>query len=53
MQDIDSVNLVELSDAVPELEHRNVVHRHSEPLMSAEDLHLEHRTTRMYQTVQN
>lgn len=41
MQDIDSVNPVELSDAVLELKHWNVVHRHPEHLLSAQDLHLE------------
>lgn len=41
MQDIDSVNPVELSDAVLELEHWDVVHRHPEHLLSAQDLHLE------------
>lgn len=41
MQDIDSVNPVELSDAVLELEHGDVVHRHPEHLLSAQDLHLE------------
>lgn len=41
MQDIDSVNPVELSDAVLELKHWDVVHRHPEHLLSAQDLHLE------------
>lgn len=41
MQDIDSVNPVELSDAVLELKHWDVVHCHPEHLMSAQDLHLE------------
>lgn len=41
VQDVDSVNLVELSDAVSELEHRDVVHRHPERLRTAQDLHLE------------
>lgn len=41
MQDVDSVNLVELSDAVSELKQRDVVHCHPEGLMSAQDLHLE------------
>lgn len=41
MQDIDSVNPVELSDAVLELKHRDVVHRHPEHLLGAQDLHLE------------
>lgn len=40
MQDIDSVNPVELSDAVLELKHWDVVHRHPEHLLSAQDLHL-------------
>lgn len=41
MQDVDPVNLVELSDAVSELKQRDVVHCHPERLMSAHDLHLE------------
>lgn len=41
MQDVDSVDLVELSDAVSELKQWDVVHRHPERLMSAQDLHLE------------
>lgn len=45
MQDVDSVNLVELSDTVPELKQRDVVHCHPECLLSAQDLHLEQRTT--------
>lgn len=40
MQDVDSVNLVELSDAVTELKQWNVVHRHPEGLRGAQDLHL-------------
>lgn len=45
MQDVDSVNPVELSDAVLELEQRDVVHRHPERLVSAQDLHLEQSAT--------
>ncbi len=41
MQDVDSVDLVELSNAVPELKLRDVVHSDPEPFNSAEDLHLE------------
>lgn len=41
MQNIDSVNPVELSDAVLELKHRDVIHRHPKHLLSAQDLHLE------------
>lgn len=41
MQDIDSVNPVELSDAVLELKHWDVIHRHPEHFLSAQDLHLE------------
>lgn len=41
MQDVDSVNLVELSHAVSELKQRDVVHRHPERFTSAQDLHLE------------
>ena len=41
MQDIDSVNPVEISDAVLELKQRDVVHRHPEGLVRAQDLHLE------------
>lgn len=41
MEDIDSVNAVELPDAVSELEHGDVVHRHPKCLLSAQDLHLE------------
>lgn len=41
MQDVDSVDLVELSDAVSELKQWDVVHCHPERLMSAQDLHLE------------
>lgn len=41
VQDVDSVNLVELSDAVPELKQRDVVHCHPERLVTAQDLHLE------------
>lgn len=40
MQDIDSVNPVKLSDAVLELKHWDVIHRHPEHLLSAHDLHL-------------
>lgn len=40
MQDVDSINPVELSDAVTELKQRDVVHRHPERLRSAQDLHL-------------
>lgn len=40
MQDVDSVNLVELSDAVSELKQRDVVNCHPERLMRAQDLHL-------------
>lgn len=40
MQDVDSVDLVELSDSVSELEQRDVVHRHPERLVGAQDLHL-------------
>lgn len=46
VQDVDPVDLVQLSDAVTELEQRDVVHRHSEGLRSAQDLHLrEHKAT--------
>lgn len=41
MKDVDSVDAVELSDAVLELKHWDVVHRHPEHLLSAQDLHLE------------
>lgn len=41
MQDVDSVDLVELSDAVAELKQRDVVHCHPERFRSAQDLHLE------------
>lgn len=41
MQNVDSVNPVELSDAVLELKHRDVVHRHPKHLLSAQDLHLQ------------
>lgn len=41
MQDVDSVNLVDLPDAVSKLKQRDVVHRHPECLGSAQDLHLE------------
>lgn len=41
MQDIDSVDPIELSDAVLELKHWDVIHRHPEHLLSAQDLHLE------------
>lgn len=41
MQDVDSVNLVELSDTVSKLKQWDVVHCHPECLMSAKDLHLE------------
>lgn len=41
VQDVDSVDLVELPDPVPELEQRDVVDRHPEGLGGAEDLHLE------------
>lgn len=40
MQDVDSVNLVELSDAVPELKQWDVVYCHPERLVRAQDLHL-------------
>lgn len=40
VQDVDSVDLVELSDSVSELKQRDVVHRHPEPLLGAQDLHL-------------
>lgn len=40
MQDVDSVNLVELSDTMSELKQWDVVHCHPERLMSAQDLHL-------------
>lgn len=40
MQDVDSVNLVELSDAVPELKQWDIVHCHPECLLSAQDFHL-------------
>lgn len=45
MQDVDSVNPVELSDAVLELKQRDVVHCHPERLVSAQDLHLEQSAT--------
>lgn len=45
MQDVDPVDLVELSDAVSELEQRDVVHCHPERLMTAQDLHLEQSRT--------
>lgn len=45
MQDVDSVDAVELSDAVSELEQRDVVHSHPERLLIAQDLHLEQRKT--------
>lgn len=45
MQDVDSVDLVELPDAVAELKYRDVVHGHPERLVSAEDLHLEQSMT--------
>lgn len=41
VQDIDSVNPVEISDAVLELKQRDIVHRHPEGLVRAQDLHLE------------
>lgn len=41
MQDVDSVNPVELPDAVLELKQRDVVHCHPERIVSAQDLHLE------------
>ena len=41
MQDVDSVDPVQLPDAVSKLKQRHVVHRHPEHLMSAQDLHLE------------
>lgn len=41
VEDVDPVDLVELSDPVPELKERDVVHRHPEGLGRAEDLHLE------------
>lgn len=40
MQDVDSADLVELPDAVSELEYRDVVHGHPERLVGAQDLHL-------------
>lgn len=40
VQDVDSVDLVELSDAVPELKQRDVVHGDPERLVGAQDLHL-------------
>lgn len=40
MQDVDSVDLIKLSDAVSELKQRDVVHSHPERVMCAEDLHL-------------
>lgn len=40
MQDVDSVDLVELSDAVTELKQGDVVHCHPERLRRAQDLHL-------------
>lgn len=45
VQDVDSVDAVELSDAVSELEQRDVVHSHPERLLIAQDLHLEQRKT--------
>ena len=42
MQDVDAVDLVELADAVRELEQRDVVHGHAELLERAQDLHLQH-----------
>lgn len=45
MQDVDPVNLVELSDAVSELKQWDVVHCHPERLLSAQNLHLEQRPT--------
>ncbi len=47
MQDVDSVNPVELSDAVPELKQRDVVHCHPERLVTAQDLHLEQSRTQI------
>lgn len=45
MQDVDSGDLVELLDAVTELKQRDVVHRHPERILSAQDLHLEQSRT--------
>lgn len=44
MQDVDSVDLVELSDAVTELKQGDVVHCHPERLRCAQDLHLQENT---------
>lgn len=44
VQDVDSVDLVELSDAVSKLKQRYVVHCHPELFACAEDLHLKHST---------
>lgn len=41
VQDVDSVDLVELADAVAELEQWGVVDCHPERLVCAQDLHLE------------
>lgn len=40
MQDVDSVDLVELADTVAEFKQRNVVDRHAERVLRAQDLHL-------------
>ena len=48
VQDVDPVDLVQLSDAVLELKQRDVVHRDPERLVSAQDLHLEHRGQTCY-----
>ena len=45
MQDVDAVDLVELSDPVLELKQRGVVHRHLELVIRAQDLHLKHTTS--------
>ena len=54
VQDVDPVDLVQLSDAVLELKQRDVVHRDPERLVSAQDLHLEHRghTCDVYEHIQ-
>lgn len=46
MQDVDSVNLVELSDSVSELKQWDVVNCHPERLLSTQDLHLEEQNTK-------
>lgn len=40
MEDVDPVNLVQLSDAVFELKRRDYVHRHLELVVRTEDLYL-------------